>query len=151
MAINGSRRGDDNDDVITHQERNLGSAVEEYLPYERALVDVELLEGLGGDELALRQLEHVLPAIDDLDLALSVRHADVARAEEAVGGEVLGTVEGVVRVGSERLCVLCVCVCVQCAACSVPYVALGSLKYPGMVCGVFTTISPRGKGLSVVR
>lgn len=47
--------------VTTHQEWNEGSAVNKYLPYERAAIDVELFKRLGCDEFALCSLEDILP------------------------------------------------------------------------------------------
>ena len=67
----------------------------------------------GRDELALGQLEDVLPAVDDANAALGRALADVARAEPAVLERTLRLFFVSVIPGSSYVCaVVCVRVCV---------------------------------------
>ena len=73
----------------------------------------------GRDELALGQLEDVLPAVDDANAALGRALADVARAEPAVLERTLRLFFVSVIPRSLRACSVCVRMCVCCALCVV--------------------------------
>lgn len=79
----------------SHQARLLGLAVHKGHGEEVAAAEVDVLDALGGNVLALRELEHVLLAVDDLEAAHAVHLDDVAGVEPPVGLDRLGRLLGV--------------------------------------------------------
>ena len=76
----GLEAGDDEGD-----DEGLGAGAVDHDLGDEGAVGEDGLEELGGDVLALGELEHVFPAVDDGERAVGVGDADVARVEPAVG------------------------------------------------------------------
>ncbi len=66
------------------------------------MAEVDILQPLGGDVLALRELEHVLDAVDDLESAARVHGRNVPRPEPPVREHGLGRLGFVAVVPAEE-------------------------------------------------
>lgn len=84
------REGDGVDSKNGHQAGLLGITVHKRHGNQVGAGHVYVLDTLGRDVLALRQLEHVLLAVDDLEPAHAVDFDDVTRVEPAVRFNHLG-------------------------------------------------------------